>query len=313
MAKKKRTGRLSGAAARMAWAVIAIQDISSSTRNFILCMKNTASLQPKEAEEGLVKAQQQKVYEGRVTNLHVLLSHKAKAFWEMLQAKAEMAIEREVTSAKVLDDAKAAYKAAISDYQAQPVMYQQVQASAQTQQAVAHSAATATAVIIAERAKSTSAALDDAQQAWEQVWRDAEFKLERLFQAVITAASTMRSKGDKVLVPLLPTLLGLPYPEHCEDTVLADEVQKAFSYSQTDEGRSAFQELFCRQAYELWPGRGKRLNRSTWQLEWPEDLMTAASRIYDGWHELVVRQTVLHCVQCYATLYMIYFGMHVAT
>jgi hypothetical protein len=118
-----------------------------------------------------------------------------------------------------------------------------------------------------------------------------------LFQAVITAASTMRSKGDKVLVPLLPTLLGLPYPEHCEDTVLADQLQKAFSYSQTDEGRSAFQEIFCRQAYELWPERGKRLNRRNWQLEWPEDLMTAASRIYDGWHELVVRQMVLHSVQ----------------
>jgi hypothetical protein len=67
-----------------------IQDISASMRNFILCMKNTASLQPKEADRDLVMAQQQKLYVGRVTNLHALLSHNTKAFWEMLQAKSEL-------------------------------------------------------------------------------------------------------------------------------------------------------------------------------------------------------------------------------
>lgn len=143
-----------------------------------------------------------------------------------------------------------------------------------------------------------------------------ECLLEHTFGKFLQHFFTIRKgrQNSEAFLPYWPSFLGLPHPEECASESLADTIRVAFTLQRSDAGRAAFQGLFCQQANAVFPGGRVQLANG----KWPDDLMQAAGRIYDDWHEMLVcfllpQHAIVHslacCNTCIHTLLPTTFGV----
>lgn len=287
MAKTGRVGSWKGVAAQRAWPRTVAASITSTTRRFLQYHQMTLEMRPVQPENDMQSQAQLAAYEGRVTNLHAVLNQGLGDVWKTLLQKARDGLAHKEELETKLRAAEEACHEAFLEFQGLSFEEQGRQASEHVTTPVLQLAAEAS---VHARRLQAEQVLKETQKLHSARCGEAPWMLESTLGGVLKAGrALLRDKYQYCIIPLLPALLGLPYAEDCECPCMAKMLRLAFCPVSCDEGKAAFQQLFCTQAAVLFPLRRSHFCQDSGRWVWPDSILASAGDIYDLWHELMVR------------------------
>lgn len=282
---------LKGGAAENAKHALRAAKITSRCRCFqrrVEAARSRANEERCNTDSPTARERIQTAYEAAVTNLHLVLDSVLDNFWADIEDCVKSALMNEKQAFAQVECAQKAYALAAGvDAPAgqceharralQQLDQNVVGTCLDLEQGAAHTAGVATAC------QKAASELSAAQSSHQRILSRAGWKLENIFIGFLDAAARQK----RVVIPMLPPLLGLPYFQDCRDEPLAADLKTAFTYQATPEGKqdacAAFVALFCQQACWLCPTR--KITGVT--PGWPESLESAAQQIYLKWDSLV--------------------------